>query len=137
MRLHRFPALLSTVLLTVSVSVSAQNRAVAVTIDDLPFVSGDESRSMQPIDAKWAAASNHELLMGLARHHVPVTGLVIQKGVGNLGATAGTAILKEWVQRGFDLGNHTYSHPNFDDLTVEQFEDEIVHGEVSLDSWRS
>jgi len=75
-------------------------------------------------EAAAAAASNHKLLVGLVRHHVPVTGLVIQKGVEELGPTAGTAILREWVQRGFDLGNHTYSHPDFDELTVAQFEDD-------------
>jgi peptidoglycan/xylan/chitin deacetylase (PgdA/CDA1 family) len=87
---------------------------------------------MRTVDAKWAADSNHKLLTGLARHHVPVTGLVIQKGVENLGLTAGTAILREWIQRGFDLGNHTYSHPDFNELTVEQFEDQIVRGEAGF-----
>jgi peptidoglycan/xylan/chitin deacetylase (PgdA/CDA1 family) len=28
------------------------------------------------------------------------------------------------------LGNHTYSHPDFNRLTIEQFQDEIIEGEV-------
>jgi peptidoglycan-N-acetylglucosamine deacetylase len=30
------------------------------------------------------------------------------------------------------LGNHTYSHPDFDNLTIEQFEDQIVRCETSI-----
>jgi peptidoglycan/xylan/chitin deacetylase (PgdA/CDA1 family) len=49
-----------------------------------------------------------------------------------LGSPAGPKILYEWIQRGFDLGNHTYSHPDFNELTVAQFEDEIVRGEKTF-----
>ena len=28
------------------------------------------------------------------------------------------------------LGNHTYSHPDFNSLTIQQFQDEIIKGEV-------
>jgi len=120
------------VLFISAASLLAQTRTVAITIDDLPFVSGDESRPMQSTDAKWAAASNHKFLMGLARHHVPVTGLVNEKGAEDLGLASGAEVLREWIKLGFDLGNHTYSHPDFNELTVEQFEDEIVHGEKTF-----
>jgi len=41
-----------------------------------------------------------------------------------------TALLREWVDSGMTLGNHTYSHPDFNSLTVEQFEEEITKGDV-------
>ena len=28
------------------------------------------------------------------------------------------------------LGNHTYSHRNFNDLTIDEFQDQIIKGEV-------
>jgi len=111
--------------------LAAQTRTVAFTIDDLPFMTGDSSYPMLPVDAKSAAAANHKLLVTLARHHVPVTGFVIQKGVEELGITSGTEILREWTRRGFDLGNHSYSHPDFNDLSIEQFEDQIIRGEAT------
>jgi peptidoglycan/xylan/chitin deacetylase (PgdA/CDA1 family) len=37
--------------------------------------------------------------------------------------------LKEWISRGFDLGNHTYSHSDINDLSPEQVEEEIMRGE--------
>jgi peptidoglycan/xylan/chitin deacetylase (PgdA/CDA1 family) len=131
MSLRRLAACFSLVLM-VPASLCARGRTVAITIDDLPFVSGNESRPMLPADTKWAARSNRKLLMGLARHHAPVTGLVNESGVSALGQRAGSKILREWTSRGFDLGNHTYSHPSFNDLTVAQFEDEIIRGEKTF-----
>jgi|CZKF01.1.fsa_nt_gi peptidoglycan/xylan/chitin deacetylase (PgdA/CDA1 family) len=112
--------------------LGAQTHTVALTIDDLPFITEDSSRPMQPVDAKSAAASNHKLLVALARHHVPVTGFVIQKGVEELGIVSGTDILREWTRRGFDLGNHTYAHPDSNNLTIEQYEDQITRGEAAF-----
>jgi peptidoglycan/xylan/chitin deacetylase (PgdA/CDA1 family) len=110
-------------------SLAAQTRAVALTIDDLPFVAGGDT---DPMDAQAAIRANRKLLRALARHHIPVTGFVIQKNVETLERGSGTAILRDWTGHGFDLGNHTYAHPNFNDVTVEQFEDQIVRGEESI-----
>jgi peptidoglycan/xylan/chitin deacetylase (PgdA/CDA1 family) len=104
---------------------SAQTHTVAITIDDLPFVTAEKD----PLErAKSASIANRKLLVALARNRVPVTGFVNEKGVEEL-QPAGSAILRDWVHRGFDLGNHTYAHLDFNDLTVAQFEDEIVRGE--------
>ena len=118
---------------TAQAQIPAQTHAVALTIDDLPFVTGDNSRPMNPSDAETARAANTKLLTALARHHVPVTGFVIQKGVEALGLTSGTQLLRDWTGRGFDLGNHSYAHPDFNGLTVEQFEDQIVRGEATIE----
>ncbi|MGA2048684.1 MAG: polysaccharide deacetylase family protein [Terracidiphilus sp.] len=113
-------------------NLTAQTHTVALTIDDLPFVQSDANSGTLHETDKQAAAANHKLLNALARHHVPVTGFVIQKGVEDLGMLPGAAILRNWAHRGFDLGNHTYAHPDFNDLTVEQFEDQILRGEATF-----
>ena len=106
----------------------AQSRTVALTIDDLPFITGNDD-AMQSKDAAAAASANSQLVHAIARRHVPVTGFVIEQGVEELGKKHGTAILRVWVRSGLDLGNHSYAHPDFDDLTVSQFEDQVVRGE--------
>jgi peptidoglycan/xylan/chitin deacetylase (PgdA/CDA1 family) len=112
--------------------LGAQTLNVALTVDDLPFVKSDaNSGPLYAVD-KQAAAANRKLLDAFARHHVPVTGFVIQKSVEELGVGSGTGILRQWTQRGFDLGNHTYAHPNFDDVTAEEFEDQIARGEATF-----
>lgn len=108
---------------------SGQTHTVALTVDDLPFVAGHDSGPMTAADGKASKTANHKLLAAFARHRVPVTGFVIQKSVEELGAEGGDAVLRNWVQRGFDLGNHSYEHPDFNDLTAEQFEDQVVRGE--------
>lgn len=40
-----------------------------------------------------------------------------------------TALLRRWADAGVILGNHTYAPPNFNRLTVEEFEKEILKGE--------
>jgi peptidoglycan/xylan/chitin deacetylase (PgdA/CDA1 family) len=42
------------------------------------------------------------------------------------------AILREWIRRGHELGNHTYSHADLTELTAESFEKEIIDGEPTV-----
>lgn len=111
-----------------SSDVFAQGRTVAITVDDLPYAPAAANVSEVPAAAEIV---NGKLLAAFRVHHAPVTGFVIQKRVEALGS-AGTRILKEWVRLGFDLGNHTYSHLDINDLSTEQIEQEIVRGESTL-----
>ncbi len=78
-----------------------------------------------------AEAVNRKLLAALQRHHAPATGFVIQKRVEALGAPYGAGILRRWTSRGFDLGNHTYSHPDINTLSAEEIAEEIAGGETT------
>lgn len=111
--------------------LAAQSRTAAITFDDLPFVTGKDA-PLSPQDAPAAVAANQKLLKALARHRVPVTGFVIEQHAEQLGTPAGAGILQSWVDHGFDLGNHTYQHPDFDDQSVEQYEDQVVRGEAEI-----
>jgi peptidoglycan/xylan/chitin deacetylase (PgdA/CDA1 family) len=105
-----------------TMSLFAQARSVAITVDDLPYTGG----------APGAEFANKNLLTAFHAHGVPVTGFVIQKNVEGLGTKSGSGILEEWIKGGFDLGNHTYSHPDINVLSVEQIEQEIVRGEATI-----
>jgi peptidoglycan/xylan/chitin deacetylase (PgdA/CDA1 family) len=48
--------------------------------------------------------------------HVPVKGFVIQQRVESRGADRGANILRQWTKQGLDLGNHTWSHSDVNDL---------------------
>jgi peptidoglycan/xylan/chitin deacetylase (PgdA/CDA1 family) len=109
----------------------AQDRQVAVTVDDLPYVTGD-SGALSPADVTTAAEVNQQLIAALRQHHVPVTGFVIQQSVEELGGAAATRILADWTSGAFDLGNHTYSHPDINGLSLAQIEGEISRGEASI-----
>jgi peptidoglycan/xylan/chitin deacetylase (PgdA/CDA1 family) len=76
-------------------------------------------------------ATNERLVTGLARAHIPVTGFVVTHSVEEAGA-AGQRALQLWLDAGFDLGNHSYSHANFADLSAEAMEVEIARADATL-----
>jgi peptidoglycan/xylan/chitin deacetylase (PgdA/CDA1 family) len=99
---------------------------MAVTIDDLPYVSAGH-----PAWAPNARRATDEILRALKAHRAPALGFVNENKLHAPGEVdERIALLKQWVDAGMTLGNHTYSHPDFNRLTVEQFWDEIVKGEV-------
>lgn len=102
-------------------------KKVAITFDDLPYAAGGAKAA----DGELARDVTRKLLAQLTSHRVPVTGFVIQHRVEELGS-AGPAILRQWLKAGFDLANHTYSHPDINQLSVEQIEAEIVRGEAVI-----
>jgi len=107
-----------------ALSSLAQQRTVALTFDDLP-VAGT-------VDPTEARSINVSILNSLDRHHVSSIGFVIESRVQEIGATQGKQLLAEWVARGYELGNHTFSHAISDDLTADQFDEGIVAGESSF-----
>jgi peptidoglycan/xylan/chitin deacetylase (PgdA/CDA1 family) len=96
----------------------AQQRTVALTFDDLP-AAGTSS-------AADARSFNLSILDSLNRHHAPAIGFVIEHRAQEL---AGEEVLDEWVKRGYDLGNHSLSHVEMNNLTTDQVEQEITGGE--------
>lgn len=38
-------------------------------------------------------------------------------------------LLNQWISIGFELGNHTYSHVDFNKVTFRSYIDEILRGE--------
>ncbi|HEY2385028.1 MAG TPA: polysaccharide deacetylase family protein [Terriglobia bacterium] len=103
------------------IASEAQQRTVALTFDDLPAAG--------TMDRAEVASFNQAILEALGRHNAPATGFLIEQ---RLHALSGPVLLKEWVRRGYDLGNHTFSHADFNDLTVEQFKQEVIGGESAI-----
>ncbi|HZF40878.1 MAG TPA: polysaccharide deacetylase family protein [Blastocatellia bacterium] len=101
-------------------------RAMAVTIDDLPYVNPAQLRYLPN-----AQRATNDIMVALKSHRAPAVGFVNEGKLQAAGEIeARTALLKQWVDAGMTLGNHTYSHADFNALTVEQFQDEIIRGEV-------
>lgn len=101
-------------------------RTIAVTIDDLPYVNMGDGPYIK--NARTATA---KILSVLKKHRVQAVAFVNEGKLGDgRGREERIVLLREWVDAGMILGNHTYSHPDFNRLTVEQFQEEIVKGEV-------
>lgn len=106
----------------------AQTRTVAITVDDLPYAG-----PLLDLPKYSADSINNRLLAAFARHHVPVTGFVIEQSVGEkLDRPTGTRVLQHWIANGLDLGNHTYSHPDFNNRSIAEIKEEITNGEATF-----
>ena len=103
-------------------------RQVAVTFDDLPAVSVVKG------DTASLAIFTDRLLANFTSHQIPVTGFVNEgkltvPGEGLEGQAARVALLRKWLAKGLELGNHTYSHRSLNELPIEEFEADVVRGE--------
>ena len=107
---------------------SAQTRSVAITVDDLPYAG-----PFLDLPNYSADAINNRMLAAFARHHVPVTGFVIENYVDQkLDRATGTRVLQHWIANGLGLGNHTYSHPDFNNRSIDEIKEEITKGEATF-----
>lgn len=105
----------------------AQTKSVAITIDDLPY-SGLGSK---PGDVKQAREDIAKILATLKSHQVPVVGFVNEIYLNVDGQRdMRVALLQQWLDGGAELGNHTYSHVNINQVPEAHAEDEVVEGEV-------
>lgn len=123
----KFATLALTILLVLSVAgqTNTPSRKMAVTFDDLPYVAAGR----QPYLPN-ARRATKEIIRVLQAHRAPAVAFVNENKLqANGEVEARIALLQQWVDAGMILGNHTYSHPDFNTLTVEQFQDEIVKGE--------
>ena len=102
----------------------AAQRTVAITIDDLPFVGGNRSLAA-------AQEGTAKILYALKQANVPAIGFVNEGKVHLAGERdARTALLQQWVDAGLTLGNHTFSHDDLNKIPLEQFQDDLIRGEV-------
>jgi len=117
-------SILTPLVLISCLPVVAQTRTVAFTFDDLPVAATK--------DRVEAQAVNRAILDALKKHHASAIGFVNEKTVEELGRANGRRILEQWVREGLDLGNHTFSHADLNNMTLEQFKQEVVTGEDSF-----
>ena len=81
-------------------------------------------------DITYARQTTVELLAGLRRHHFPAIGFVNEGKLEGADKADRIALLSLWLDGGFDLGNHTYSHFSLDRVPLNDFEADVLKGEV-------
>lgn len=98
----------------------AQERGVAITIDDVPNVH------------LYAADGNSSgLLKKLDSLNLPVA-VFINEGhlKQNTAFDQNKTLLESWISRPYiTVGNHTYSHPNYGEIGFEAFKQDVLKGE--------
>ena len=112
------PFLLAAVLIGLAVPAAAQQRAVAVTFDDLPY-QASEAELCDPVRAM---ALTEDFVAMLRPLDTRATVFVNEGKVCEAHrAVLLSALLGVWLDAGLDLGNHTASHINIHRTTVEAY----------------
>jgi peptidoglycan/xylan/chitin deacetylase (PgdA/CDA1 family) len=104
------------------------DRRIAVTIDDLPWARLD---AITPPDLQ---ARHRRLIAALKQADVPVVGFVNENKLEVDGRVSPQRLgmLGDWLDAGHELGNHTYSHADINEVGIAGFEKEILDGERQL-----
>ena len=103
-------------------------REIAITIDDLPWATmGEETPAT-------LAQFHPRLIAAMKAAEAPVTGFVNEGKLVSGGKvdTSRVHLLKDWLDAGLDLGNHTYAHADLHAVGLEEYEADILRGEVFL-----
>lgn len=101
-------------------------RKIAITFDDLPYVSAG-----RPAYLSGAQRATKAMLHALRTHGAPAVGFVNESKLQARGEERSRiALLRQWVDAGMILGNHTYTHSDFNTVTIEQFQEDIVKGDI-------
>jgi peptidoglycan/xylan/chitin deacetylase (PgdA/CDA1 family) len=101
---------------------SAAAEGVALTFDDVPALSLSDSTPY------WTQTTK-KLLAGLKRHDVPAIGFVNEEKLED-DRVARVELLRQWLNAGMDLGNHTYSQESLTDTPVDAYIADVVRGET-------
>lgn len=107
-------------LLLLAALVSAADKQIAITIDELPAAPSFEEIHPDAI--------NYLILDALKKHHVKATGFVVGANIGN-----SLDILGQWLDAGHALGTMTYDNQDVNEVTADQFKAEVVKGVNELE----
>ena len=102
------------------------DRAVAITIDDLPRGGDGGGQSFEDI-----RDMTKRLLAPFREQRIPLTGFV-HAGLTRLNPDELRQILNLWLDAGADLGNHTYSHADLNNTAVQEYEQDILKDDAVL-----
>lgn len=103
----------------------AQEREIAITIDDLPLVA---SQMNTPGNKQRSTERFTKIVEAFTKYKVPATGFVIagaiEKGQWDF--------LEQFRKAGLTLGNHTYSHWNLNQMSAEKYIADIERADKIL-----
>ena len=106
----------------------APDRRIAITIDDLPW------QSIGRTPAAALPARHAQLMAQLRQAGAPVVGFVNEDKLELDGAVqpARVAMLRDWLDAGYELGNHSYGHVDLHAVGLPAFEQAVLRGERQL-----
>lgn len=112
------------ILIIVTIQSHAQKK-VCFTLDDMPLVTYGIN------DTVYQKNLMNKLIVALKTNNIPAMGFVneIKLYRNDQLIPFQVRLLKSWLAAGLQLGNHTFSHPDYNNLSPSEFFKEITKGE--------
>ena len=103
-----------------------QHKQVCFSFDDLPVVSYGIT------DTVFQEKLVNNLVKSLNNNKIQAIGFVNESNLyDNEGVNQfQVKLLKIWVNSGLDLGNHTFSHPDYNTVSFKDYSEDILKGET-------
>ncbi|MBX2916115.1 MAG: polysaccharide deacetylase family protein [Cyclobacteriaceae bacterium] len=110
----------------ICVTPALAQKKVCFTIDDLPVVSYSIS------DSVFQRTLTNDLLNKLSEHQIPAIGFVneFKLYTNDILNPFQVSLLKQWVDANLGLGNHTFSHLDYNNASLNTYGKEILKGEL-------
>lgn len=112
------------IILIIFPALAIAQKKVSVTFDDLPFA------CMCETDAQKNELTE-KLIATFKKYSIPVVGFVNEQKLNTNGSPdpAKVALLQKWLDAGYELGNHGYNHVNISDISLDEYQQQILRGE--------
>jgi len=105
---------------------TAPTRQVALTFDDLPDIAADDDSPAK------SEVMLHAIIRDLGTAHAPAIGFVNESKLMDANEHPDPRMVKllsDWLDAGYDLGNHTFAHETLSHTTLDAYEADILAGE--------
>jgi peptidoglycan/xylan/chitin deacetylase (PgdA/CDA1 family) len=133
MNVSRAPLLVAALLLAAMAIPRgrAVERTVAVTFDDLPATAAGAVAN----DVASLEDLTRRLLSAVRKFSIPAVGFVNEDKLFVNRAAPGdvdrrVSMLRTWLAAGVELGNHSYSHRDLNTIPLDEFQADVLRGEV-------
>jgi peptidoglycan/xylan/chitin deacetylase (PgdA/CDA1 family) len=117
----------SVVIFFIFSSVSfGQQKQVCFSFDDLPIVNYGITDSIYQKDLF------NKIIFSLKKNKIPAIGFVNEKKLHDNENIIQYQVdlLRNWITNGLELGNHTFSHPDYNSVSFSDYTEDIIKGET-------
>ncbi|MFZ1290403.1 MAG: polysaccharide deacetylase family protein [Melioribacteraceae bacterium] len=107
-------------------NIFAQTKNICFTIDDLPVVSYGMN------DTTFQRNLMNGIINSLKRHSIPAIGFVNETKLYKNDSINKFqfSLIENWVDNNLELGNHTFSHPDYNKTNLKEFSENVLKGEI-------
>jgi peptidoglycan-N-acetylglucosamine deacetylase len=117
---------IAVIIIVLAAMAPIPQKKVAITIDDLPFLSGKIYQTPEQ-----ESQAFRKVMATLKKHGITAFGFV---NGGRIKAYH-RQLLDEFVAAGHSIGNHTSTHPDLNTTTVDWYEKDIADGQTEIAPW--